>query len=81
MDEWNKERPSISENAMQRVTITTFTLMLLASMVVASLLSGVITMVAGLHEYSLMVFPAAQASDQPDARPAVDDRVNATTVK
>jgi hypothetical protein len=72
MEEWNTERPSISENAMQKLTVTTLTLMLLGTMVVASLLSGIITMMAGLHEYSLMTIPAAQASDQPDARPTVD---------
>jgi len=66
---------------MQKLTVTMLTLMVLATLVVASLLSGIITMVAGLHEYSLMVFPAAQASDQPEARPAVDGRVNAATVK
>lgn len=56
---------------MQKLTVTTLTLMLLTTMVVVSLLSGVITMIAGLHEDSLMTIPAAQASDQPDARPAV----------
>ena len=75
MEEWNTERPSISENAMQRLTVTTLTLMLLATMVVASLLSGIITMVAGLQEYPLMTLPAAQSADQP----AVDDPVNAIT--
>jgi hypothetical protein len=66
--------PSISENAMQKLTVTTLTLMLLGTMVVASLLSGIITMMAGLHEYSLMTFPAAQASDQPDVRLTVDGK-------
>lgn len=64
---------------MQKLTVTTLTLMVLATTVVASLLSGIITMVAGLQEYSLMTFPAAQASDRPDAQPAVDGPVNATT--
>ena len=58
---------------MQKLTVTTLTLMLLATMVVASLLSGIITMVAGLQEYPLMTLPAAQAAD----RPTVDDPVNA----
>jgi hypothetical protein len=64
---------------MQKLTVSTLTLMLLATLVVASLLSGIITMIAGLHEYSLMTIPAAQASDQPDARPAVDGGLNAKT--
>jgi hypothetical protein len=60
---------------MQKLTVTTLTLVLLATMIVASVLSGIITMAAGLHEYSLMTIPAAQASDQSDARPAVDSSV------
>jgi hypothetical protein len=46
---------------MLKLRVTALTLMLLATLVVASLLSGIITMLAGLQEYSLMAFPAAQA--------------------
>ncbi|MBO0758542.1 MAG: hypothetical protein J2P54_22050 [Bradyrhizobiaceae bacterium] len=63
---------------MQKFTITTLTLTLLATMVVASLLSGIVTMLAGLHEYSLMTLPAAQAA-QPNVQAAVDGPVNART--
>jgi hypothetical protein len=64
---------------MQKLTVTTLTLMLLATMLVASLLSGIITMMAGLQEYPLMTPPAAQASDQLDAQPAIDGPINAAS--
>jgi hypothetical protein len=61
----------------QKLTITTLTQMFVATLLVTSLLSGIVTMLAGLQEYSLMALPAdgrpaMQARNQPETRSAVD---------
>ena len=66
-----------SRRTIQRLTIATLTLLLLATMLVASLLSDIVTMLAGLQEYSLMAPPAdgiatLQVRAQPKLRSAFD---------